>query len=107
MSKAKTTNAKPSKENKNNAGAPGDVGNGAGINSMDSNNGDANGEQPVKETHSKETHEAMKHYVKAYPGAKHFLISSDGQVFLPANELDAKAHQTKLDAKKGLVKYSL
>ena len=63
--------------------------------------------QPAKDKDSKETHEAMKHYKKAYPNEKHFLIASDGQVFLPANHMDAKSHQKSLDAKKELVKYEV
>lgn len=63
-------------------------------------------EADKKETkHSKETHAAMEPYVKAYPDAKHFLIASDGQVFLPANVQDAKVHQKHLDEKKSLVIY--
>ncbi len=36
----------------------------------------------------------MASYEKEYPTEKQFFVSTDGQVFLSANEADAKAHQS-------------
>jgi len=65
---------------------------------------------PVEEKgneYSEELHEQMKPYRAAYPTEKKFLVSSDGQVFLPANYLDAKAHQQQLDKEKELITYNV
>lgn len=39
-------------------------------------------------------------YLDNYPNEKEFHITSDGQVFLKENALDAKAHQKQLDSEK-------
>lgn len=107
MAKAKKSNAKAPEKIK--AATP--VQPSPGVNSAAGNNLDNNPDSLDNHLdsveHSEETHKAMKHYVKAYPDAKHFLIASDGQVFLPANHSDAKTHQKTLDPKKELVKYSV
>lgn len=41
----------------------------------------------------------MASYEKAYPNEKKFFVSTDGQVFLSANEADAKAHQASVNNK--------
>lgn len=99
MSKAKKNNATTGSKTTNVGGiiTGNDLGN--------TDTTDSNVEPTVKD-YSKETHEAMKTYVAAYPDAKYFLIASDGQVFLPSNAQDAKVHQTHVDDKKELVKYS-
>ncbi|MGN6604560.1 MAG: hypothetical protein ACTHK8_19025 [Ginsengibacter sp.] len=105
MAKAKKTQAK------NETPEPAKVVNPAVGDNLVDNPGDAADKGPVTEQakgdkHSKETHEAMKPYLKAYPEADHFLLSSDGQVFLPHNHLYAKEHQQKLDPEKKVIKYS-
>lgn len=53
--------------------------------------------EKAKPATAKKRDEDMKHYIKAYPNEKRFLITSDGWVFLEANASDAKYHQSTLD----------
>lgn len=62
---------------------------------------------PVTDEYSEELHEQMKPYLEAYPTEKKFLVTSDGQVFLSANEQDAKTHQSTLDKEIELVVYAV
>lgn len=61
---------------------------------------------PAKENdYSEDVVEQMKPYLEAYPTEKKFLVASDGQVFLSANESDAKVHQNTLDKEIELTVY--
>ena len=62
---------------------------------------------PVEDQYPEQLHEQMKPYEEAYPTEKKFLVASDGQVFLTANEQDAKVHQTNIDKEKEITTYTV
>ncbi len=51
--------------------------------------------------------EKAERYKKMYPAAKSIFVTSDGQVFLDKNKVDAKTHQTKIDKKAEVVEIPL
>jgi phosphopentomutase len=56
--------------------------------------------KPLEPKASKELVEKMKPYLEAYPDNKIFYISSDGQVFLESNKVDAELHERTLGSSK-------
>lgn len=55
-----------------------------------------NNAKPLEAKASKELIEKMLPYQEAYPANKVFYITSDGQVFLDSNKLDAELHEKTL-----------
>lgn len=55
-----------------------------------------NNAKPLEANASKELVEKMLPYQEAYPNNKIFYITSDGQVFLESNKVEAELHEKTL-----------